>query len=140
MKSYLEAVSIHKGKWHNCLSTGADGHAFSSPWFFPGSGAGGGAGFQSWSRICSQRPAHPLRTVNTQKAEVLSISFANSENLSYTFPPRDLAYFLRLKGSILIFFFLTKEGQVCQLLLILVISIYISVKLAAWAFRLASLN
>jgi hypothetical protein len=84
--------------------------AVSLPWFSPSSEAGGGAGFQSWSQTCSQRPAHPPRTANREKAEMLSTSLANNENLSYTFAQRDLEYFLRLTGSLLLLVFLTKKG------------------------------
>lgn len=52
VKSCWEALTIPQSKWDYCgVSTRAGSHAASLPWFFPGSEAGGGAGFQSWSRI-----------------------------------------------------------------------------------------
>lgn len=51
VKSFLGGLSIHKSKWET-VRTGAGSDAGSLPWSFPSSEAGGGAGFQSWSRIC----------------------------------------------------------------------------------------
>lgn len=48
----LESTEYSPKPMDCCVNTGAGSHAVSLPWFFPGSEAGGGAGFRSWSRIC----------------------------------------------------------------------------------------
>lgn len=46
-----------------------------------------------------------------EKTEGLSILFANNENLSRIFPQRDLAYFLRLNGSVLFINLFNEKGS-----------------------------
>lgn len=140
VKSFLGGLSIHKSKWEHC-EDGAGSDAGSLPWSFPSSEAGGGAGFQSWSRICWQRPAHPQRTVNTEKTESF-LSYLQTMRTSTAHCHRERAVlFLEIKCQHFIIIYFRQKGTAWQLLLSLRIIIYIFFfKLAVWFFRLASLN